>query len=81
MQFFRGLTIMLQITQARINNSLAKARKKHPNFAVSLPWVVSIAAEEFGEFAQAINDDRLADARLEALDLIAVLIRFLEYDE
>lgn len=72
---------MLETTRAKINTSLARARKKHPNFAVSLPWVVSIAAEEFGEFAQAVNDDRLVDARLEALDLIAVLIRFLECDE
>lgn len=63
-----------------INCSLVRARKKHPNFAVSLPWVVSIGAEEFGEFAQAINDNKLKEARSEALDLIAVLIRYLEGD-
>lgn len=73
--------MMLKTTQAKINQHLSKARKKHPNFVISLPLVVSIAAEEFGEFAQAINDDRLSDARSEALDLIAVLVRFLECDE
>jgi NTP pyrophosphatase (non-canonical NTP hydrolase) len=64
-----------------INKSVAKARKKHPKFAFSTAQVVSIATEELGEFAQAINDGDLKAADLEARDLIAVLVRFLERDE
>ena len=64
-----------------INQNVAKARKKHPKFAFSTFQVVSIATEELGEFAQAINDGDLKAADLEARDLIAVLVRFLERDE
>lgn len=64
-----------------ISKHLAKARKKHPYFANSIDRVVSIAAEELGEFAQAINDNKpIEEIKSEALDLIAVLVRFLEGD-
>lgn len=72
---------MTKQTIDSINQSVAKARKKHPKFAFSTAQVVSIAAEELGEFAQAINDGDLKAADLEARDLIAVLVRFLERDE
>jgi NTP pyrophosphatase (non-canonical NTP hydrolase) len=72
---------MQKKTFENINQSVAKARKKHPKFAFSTAQVVSIATEELGEFAQAINDGDLKAADLEARDLIAVLVRFLERDE
>ena len=72
---------MQKKTFENINQSVVKARKKHPKFAFSTAQVVSIATEELGEFAQAINDGDLKAADLEARDLIAVLVRFLERDE
>lgn len=72
---------MTKQTIDSINQSVAKARKKHLKFAFSTAQVVSIATEELGEFAQAINDGDLKAADLEARDLIAVLVRFLERDE
>lgn len=67
-------------TIAKINKSVEKAREKHPHFASSLVHIVSIAGEEFGEFAKEINERHLLKADAEALDLIAVLVRFLERD-
>ena len=68
-------------TLSDISKHLAKARKKHPYFADSIYKVISIASEELGEFAQAINDNKPIEAiKSEALDLIAVLVRFLEGD-
>ena len=72
---------MTKQTIDSINQNVAKARKKHPKFAFSAFQVVSIATEELGEFAQAINDGDLKAADSEARDLIAVLVRFLERDE
>lgn len=72
---------MTKQTIDSINQNVAKARKKHPKFAFSTAQVVSIATEELGEFAQAINDGDLKAADSEARDLIAVLVRFLERDE
>lgn len=72
---------MTKQTIDSINQNVAKARKKHPKFAFSTFQVVSIATEELGEFAQAINDGDLKAADSEARDLIAVLVRFLERDE
>lgn len=85
---------MKQSTIKQINEHLEKARKKHPEFAPGGPiQVVSLSAEELGEMAQAVNDYRAADLegylkkkalsdkiKSEALDLIAVLIRFIEGD-
>ena len=68
-------------TFSDISKHLSKARNKHPYFADSRYRVVSIAAEELGEFAQAINDNKpIEEIKSEALDLIAVLVRFLEGD-
>ena len=68
-------------TLSDISKHLAKARKKHPSFADSRYRVVSIATEEIGELAQAINDNKpMEEIKAEALDLIAVLVRFLEGD-
>ena len=60
-----------------IKQAVANACAKHPLFATSTHEVVSLATEELGEFAQAINDNDIEAAKREALDLIAVLMRFL----
>lgn len=83
---------MKESTLKLIDEHLQKARKKHPVFSHTLWQTVSIATEELGEFAQAINDYFAAGPSLdpnnkyfakvisEALDLIAVMVRFLEGD-
>lgn len=62
----------------KIEKAVKKAELKHPVFAESAYQVVSILAEETGEFAQAINDKDFSRAESEALDIIAVCIRFLK---
>ena len=74
---FTGLTVE---TQSVIDSAIANACAKHPLFAENEYQVVSLAAEELGEFAQAINDKDTEKARKEALDTIAVLVRYLQYD-
>lgn len=74
---FTGLTVE---TQSAIDSAIANACAKHPLFAENEYQVVSLAAEELGEFAQAINDRDTEKARKEALDTIAVLVRYLQYD-
>ena len=59
---------------------LQNVRKKHPVFSHSRWQTVSIAAEEFGEWAQAVNDKDYEKAKQEAADLIAVIIRHIEGD-
>ena len=83
---------MKQSTIKQINEHLEKARKKHPEFASGEPLnIVSIATEELGEFAKEINEynsfqftlkgaNAMERAKDEALDLVAVLVRFLEED-
>lgn len=65
-------------TMNRILLAVKRAREKHPDFAPSEEYAVSIAAEEFGEWAKEVNEDNRAKAEEEALDLIAVLVRYLE---
>lgn len=55
-----------------------RAKEKHPLFATDEYHAVSIATEELGEMAKAINDGDFEHARYEALDTIAVLVRILE---
>lgn len=81
---------MKAITIIRIDEHLEKARKKHPRFTnqgiIELP---SIATEELGEMVKEINNfyyepnlkkmvKYRKQAQNEALDLIAVLVRFIE---
>lgn len=54
------------------------AKAKHPFFAPNLGYAMSIAGEEFGEMAKAVNEVKIDDVRAEALDLIAVCVRILE---
>lgn len=71
---------MNDTTLQSIENHLAKARKKHPVFCKSTAEIVCLLVEEIGEMAQAINDGDQMKAKMEALDSIAVLIRYLEGD-
>lgn len=63
-----------------IEKHLAKARTKHPEFAETNYQIISIAAEELGEMAQAVNDGKITKTKSEAADLIVVLIRLIEGD-
>ena len=81
---------MNQQTIKLIDRHLKKARKKHPIFVTEGNiQVPTLAAEELGEMAKEINDAWYAKtneqcrkhkdlAIKEALDLIAILIRFIE---
>ena len=82
----------MKITTRRyIEKHLFKARSKHPRFVEGLIQVPAIATEELGEMVKDINNAYYANgdiereilmkgAKSEALDLIAVLIRFIEDD-
>ena len=57
------------------------AEEKHPFFAENPQHAVSLATEELGEVAKAVNDGNIEDARAKALDTIAVLVRTVEMIE
>lgn len=78
-------------TKRLINEHLKKAREKHPLFVAGIMHVPAIATEELGEMVKEINNAYyecstrsrqpiIKKAKDEALDLIAVLIRFIEDD-
>ena len=69
---------MKQKTIQEIEKHLAKARAKHPLFVTNEAQAVCIAAEEFGEWSKEINEESKELAREECLDLLAVLIRYLQ---
>ena len=71
---------MKPTTKNEIIKAVEYARKKHPHFADNRFHAVSLASEELGEFAKAVNDGNYEQALQEALDTIAVLVRFLEGD-
>ena len=82
---------MRAITKRLIEEHLDKAREKHPRFVEGMMHVPAIATEELGEMEKEINDayyesneiirqKLIKCAKSEALDLIAVLIRFIEDD-
>ena len=64
-----------------IEQAVANACAKHPLFATSIHEVVSLATEELGEFAQAVNDRNKELSKKEALDLIAVIVRYLQEEK
>lgn len=53
------------------------AEEKHPFFAENPQHAVSLATEELGEVVKAVNDGDFKQAKAEALDTIAVLVRFI----
>ena len=60
---------------------IAKAEKKHPNFADGIYQGVGVIGEEYGELCQALNkgegEERIMD---EAFDLLCVAWRFCRMD-
>lgn len=60
-----------------IVDALNNARYKHPHFADNLYHAVSLATEELGELAKAVNDGDPEGIKAEALDTIAVLVRII----
>ena len=69
---------MTMLIDLQIEKAVKRAEEKHPVFADNAFQAVSIIGEEFGEFAQAVNDKDFKKAECEALDLIATCIRFLK---
>lgn len=80
---------MKKETLKKIDAHLKKARKKHKEFfKYYITEVLAIAGEEFGEWCKEVNTYFYGSnkeftkhrklAKEEALDLIAVLIRYLE---
>lgn len=69
---------MKPTTMNEIIKAVEQAREKHPQFAFRAFHVVSLATEELGEFAKAVNDGNWEQSCKEALHTIAVLVRFLE---
>ena len=65
-------------TTNRIIKATQHACEKHTFFAKNPEHAVSLATEELGEMAKAINDGNWQQAAAEALDTIAVLVRTLE---
>lgn len=64
-----------------IEKAVKHAEQKHPVFAENRFQAISVIGEEFGELAQAVNDNDFEKAEAEALDLIATCIRFLKNKE
>ena len=62
---------------SEVIEAVQRAEDKHPRFAAHLFHAVSLATEELGEMAKAVNDGNLEQAKAEALDTIAVLVRFI----
>lgn len=62
----------------QILSAIQSAKKRHPEFVKTPEQAVSVMGEEFGEFAQAINDKKFEKASQEALDVIAVCCRFIQ---
>ena len=61
---------------SRVNH----ARTKHPEWIKNDEYVCAIAELEWNEFKHALNWEGRSRAEDEALDLIAVLVRFIEGD-
>lgn len=67
-------------TEFLINKHVEHARTKHPFFCKNSGEMMCLLMEEIGEMAQAINENKVINIQEEALDAIAVLVRFLEGD-
>lgn len=66
-------TIMNKVIKA-----VEHAKEKHPNFCDNNYQAISIATEELGELAKAMNDGNAEEVIAEALDVIAVMVRIIE---
>lgn len=68
-------------TLRRIDAHVIHARQKHPHWFPHDDFVRSVAEMEFDEFSHAISWENRKRAEEEALDVIAVMVRFLEGDD
>ena len=68
-------------TLDRIVTHVRHAREKHPGWRKTPLYVKSVAALEWGEWEHAVEWENRSRAEEEALDLIAVLVRFIEGDD
>lgn len=64
----------------RIMDRVIHARTKHPDWLKRDDYVLSVAEMEWHEFCHALSWEGRTRASEEALDLIAVLVRYLEGD-
>ena len=69
---------MLVKTANEIIQAERHAKAKHPFFCENLYHAVSLATEELGEMAKAVNDGNLKQVKAEALDTMVVLVRLTE---
>ena len=68
-------------TLDRIVEHVRHAREKHPAWRKTPLYARSIAGLEWGEWEHAVTWENRTRAEEEALDLIAVMIRFIEGDD
>ena len=68
-------------TNNKIIKAVEHAQRKHPDFASNFEHAVSLATEELGELAKAINEGDLKAAQAETLDTIAVQVRIHDWLE
>lgn len=68
-------------TLDRIVSHVRHAREKHPAWRRTAQYVKSVADMEYREWVHAIDWENRTRAEEEALDLCAVLIRFVEGDD
>lgn len=68
-------------TLERIAEHVRHAREKHPAWRKNTLYAKSVAALEWNEWEHAVEWENRSRAEEEALDLIAVLVRFIERDD
>jgi hypothetical protein len=68
-------------TLDRVVTHVRHAREKHPAWRRTPQYVKSVADMEYREWIHAIDWENRTRAEEEALDLIAILIRFVEGDD
>lgn len=72
--------MLTQYTYDAIKAHVAHAREKHPHWRKTASYALDVAKLEFGEFEHAVKWEGQKRQKEEALDLIAVLVRFVEGD-
>lgn len=71
---------MTQHTYDAIKAHVAHAREKHPEWRKTAAYALAVAGLEWNEFHHAVEWENRKRQKEEALDLIAVLVRFVEGD-
>lgn len=68
-------------TYDRIRDRVREAREKHPGWRKTPLYAKAVAELEWNEYCHAVEWESRTRAEEEALDLCAVLIRFIEGDD